>query len=265
LKKKLPNLNGGARIIPKYHGSDNTPFVNNEEKRAKTVHYEDKQALEKIKASKIKPRPDPKTMIQMTINDNILGQPPEMKPNTVYPSQYVPVPNPNNPIASTYTVPWNFNSYNVPIIKKYNISLAGADGNLTSVGEIFEDILPAAQVGVNRFTTLSERLILYSYIRSILIKSSEGEEIAIGDHKNSKPEIINLLSYMKMLEMNPYHFSRLTNNHYRTMPDNFVMFKSCYPIRLEKSINVIKCAKEAVNTNIRIYILATKSFLKLAI
>ena len=102
-------------------------------------------------------------------------------------------------------------------------------------------------------TTLGERQILYSYIRSILVKKGDGEQISFSDTNKSKPEIINLLSYMKMLEINPYHFSRLTNNPYRTMPDNFVMFRSCYPVRLQKSANFLMCAKESVGANIRIY------------
>ena len=200
----------------------------------------------------VRPPPPPLPLMSMTVMDTVLGKKDPPKPNTIYPSLTVPIPNPNNPIASTYMVPWDYNNYNVPIIKKYNISIQGADGNLTSTGEIFEDILPATHVAHNRMTTLSERQVLYSYIRSILVKKGEGEEIAFSDN-SKKPEIINLLSYMKMLEINPYHFSRLTNNPYRTLPDNFVMFRSCYPVRLNKNANFLMCAKESVGANIRIY------------
>jgi hypothetical protein len=194
--------------------------------------------------------------MSLTVTDAMLHKEQQMpKPITSYPSQMVPMLNPYNPFQTTYSVPMN----NIPIIKKYNISLSGADNNIQSVAEIFEDILPATHVAINKSTTLSERLILYSYIRSILVTKGDGQEIALTDKKN--PEIINLLSYMKMLEINPYHFSRLTNNHYRTMADNFVMFKSCYPIRLDKSVNVIKCAKDSVNTNVRIYSLLNYDYL----
>ena len=235
-------------MIPKFHGDIYTPFKTNDEKYAGTVSYKERKQQQELE-ERMKPIDAPKTVMSMTVTDAILGNK-EVKPNTIYPSMSVPIPNPNNPIASTYMVPWNHNSYNVPVIKKYNISIQGADGNLTSTGEIFEDILPPTHIAQNRMTTLSERQILYSYIRSILVKKGDGEEIGFTD---KKPEIINLLSYMKMLEINPYHFSRLTNNPYRTMPDNFIMFRSCYPIRLHKNANFLACAKESIGANIRIY------------
>lgn len=254
MKNKKSIINGGSRVIPKFHGDINTPFVTNDEKKAKTVYFKDREQQEQLKERMIKPEEPPKPLMSMTVMDSILGKKDTKPvPAPIYPSSTVPIPNPNNPIASTYMVPWNFNEYNVPIIKKYNISIQGADGNITSTGEIFEDILPPTHVTHNRMTTLGERQILYSYIRSILVKKGDGEQISFSDTNKSRPEIINLLSYMKMLEINPYHFSRLTNNPYRTMPDNFVMFRSCYPVRLQKNANFLMCAKESVGANIRIY------------
>ena len=253
MKNKKHILNGGSRIIPKFNGEINTPFITNDERKAKTVYFKDREQQEQLKERMIKPEEPPKPIMSMTVMDSIMGKKDNKPaPAPIYPSSSVPIPNPNNPIASTYMVPWNFNEFNVPIIKKYNISIQGADGNLTSTGEIFEDILPPTHVTHNRMTTLGERQILYSYIRSILVKKGDGEQISFSD-SNKKPEIINLLSYMKMLEINPYHFSRLTNNPYRTMPDNFVMFRSCYPVRLQKTANFLMCAKESVGANIRIY------------
>jgi len=252
LKNKNTNLNGGSRVIPKYHGDINTPFTTKDERTARTVYFKDREQEAKIKERMIKPEEPPKPLMSMTLMDSVLGKKDKPAPAPIYPSNTVPIPNPNNPIASTYMVPWNFNEYNVPIVKKYNISIQGADGNLTSTGEIFEDILPPTHVTHNRMTTLGERQILYSYIRSFLVKKGDGEQISFSD-STKKPEIINLLSYMKMLEINPYHFSRLTNNPYRTMPDNFVMFRSCYPIRLQKTANFLMCAKDSVGANVRIY------------
>ena len=254
MKNKILKMNGGSRVIPKFNGDINTPFKTSDEKKAKTVYFKDREQQEQLKERMVRPEEPPKPLMSMTVMDSILGKKDNKPvPAPIYPSSTVPIPNPNNPIASTYMVPWNFNEYNVPIIKKYNISIQGADGNITSTGEIFEDILPPTNVTHNRMTTLGERQILYSYIRSILVKKGDGEQISFSDTNKSKPEIINLLSYMKMLEINPYHFSRLTNNPYRTMPDNFVMFRSCYPVRLQKSANFLMCAKESVGANIRIY------------
>ena len=252
MKNKNIKMNGGSRIIPKYN-EINTPFITKDERVAKTVYFKDREQQQQLKERMVRPEEPPKPLMSMTVMDSILGKKDNKPiPAPIYPSSTVPIPNPNNPIASTYMVPWNFNEYNVPIIKKYNISIQGTNGDITSTGEIFEDILPPTHVTHNRMTTLGERQILYSYIRSILVKKGDGEQISFSD-SNKKPEIINLLSYMKMLEINPYHFSRLTNNPYRTMPDNFVMFRSCYPVRLQKTANFLMCAKESVGANIRIY------------
>jgi len=248
-------MKGGARIIPKFQGLINDPGITNDEKKAKTVFFKDREQQQQMKERMIKPEEPPKPIVEMKVMDTILGKK-DSKPAgaPVYPSTTVPMPNPfTSPIASTYMIPWNFNEHNVPIVKKYNISIQGADGELTSTGEIFEDILPPTHVTHNRMTTLGERQVLYSYIRSILVKKGDGEQIGFSDANKGKPEIINLLSYMKMLEINPYHFSRLTNNPYRTLPDNFVMFRSCYPIRLYKTANFLMCAKDSVGANVRIY------------
>jgi len=140
-----------------------------------------------------------------------------------------------------------------PIIKKYNISIQGLGGNLFNTSQVFEDLLPESNVGQHRMVSLSERTVLHNYIRSILIKRGDGEEIAF---KDKDQELLNLLSYMKVLEINPYHFSRITNNALITMPENFLMFRSCYPIRVNKTNSNISCATDNINANIRIYSLS---------
>lgn len=254
MKNNTRKMNGG-RIIPKYINTFNDPGVTNEQNIIRKIYEKDNEKMKQIKDNMVKPQEPPKPIVEMKVMDTILGAKDTKKQQQqVYPSATVPMPHPfASPIASTYMVPWNFNEHNTPTIKKYNISIQGATGELTSTGEIFEDILPPSQVTHNRMTTIGERLVLYSYIRSILVKKGDGEAIGFTDTPRNRPEIINLLSYMKMLEINPYHFSRLTNNPYRTMPDNFVMFRSCYPVRLMKSANFLMCAKDSVGANVRIY------------
>lgn len=216
---KSKSMKGGARIIPpynKYVNSDETkPKEQKEQKESKQTYDEYKQKL-----------------------------------SYVYPSESFPIPHPNKPTTQDYFVPYKFNEYNVPTIKRYNISIQGLNGNLISANQIFEDILPESNIGVNRMTSLSERLTLHSYIRSVLIKRGDGEQISFQD---SKTELMNLLSYMKILEINPYHFSRITNNIYKTLADNFVLFKSCYPISVDKKSNNISCSKDNIGANIRVY------------
>ena len=243
---------GGARVLPKFNGDMNDPAITREQKASKSVHYKDKVKMDQA-YERIHPPPEPpQPMMQMTMMDSALGdkKPVAKPPAYIYPSSTVPMPNPNNPVASNYMIPWNHNQLNVPIIKKYNISIQGMDGNITSASQIFEDILPETNMALNRMTTLDERTVLHSYIRSILLKRGDGEKVAFND---KKPELINLLSYLKMMEINPYHFSRITNNSHKTLADNFIMFRSCYPIRLDKKSSNISCATDNIGANIRVY------------
>jgi len=249
LKNKSANLIGGngSRTIPKFHGDGNDPFTTQMEKSARAIHGKDKAMMD-AKFERINPPvPPPQPLVSLTLGNN---PPPAKVPGVIYPATHAPIPNSNNPIATDYMIPWNHNQANVPIIKKYNISIQGMDGNLTMASQIFEDILPESNMALNRMTTVNERSILHSYIRTILLKRGDGEEIAFDD---KKPELINLLSYMKMMEINPYHFSRLSNSAYKTMAPNFIMFRSCYPIRLDRKSNNLSCASDNIGANIRCY------------
>ena len=244
---------GSGRVIPKYNGDMNDPGRTREEKVARSVHAKDKAMMEERHNRMFPPPNPPQPVLDLKVMDTILGdkQPPA-KPPTIYPMTHVPVPNPNNPMASDYLIPTNYDPQKIPIIKKYNISIGGTD-NITSLSRVFEDILPESKLQLNRMTTLGERNTLHSYIRSILLKQGDGEELAFDD---KKPELINILSYMKMMEINPYHYSRLTDNSLKTMADNFLMLRSCYPIRLDKKSNNLSCATDNIGANIRIYALS---------
>lgn len=180
-----------------------------------------------------------------------------MMPNQIYPSPYVPIPNPYYPIAGNPATPWQYTPNNVPIIKKYNITLGNGNGDLTKLANLYEDILPnEGNVQNNTFNTLKERMVIHHYIRSIFIKTGDGEELLInGGPNNTTSELTNLLSHVKLLEINPYHFNRLTDNPYKTLPSNFVMYRSCYPVKLG-NFNNVECSKSSIGMNVRIYLLS---------
>ena len=174
----------------------------------------------------------------------------------IYPSPYVPIPNPYYPLGNSM-MPWQYTPNNVPIIKRYNISLGNGNGDITKIASLYEDILPSVgNVSLNTFNTLKERLIIHNYIRSIFIKTGDGEELLInGGANNSNSEIINLLSHVKLLEINPYHYNKVIENPYKTLPNNFVMYRSCYPIKMGSS-NIVNCALSSIGMNIRIHLLS---------
>lgn len=175
----------------------------------------------------------------------------------MYPLPYVPINNPYFPNGTMQPLPMGYHM--PPIVKNYNVKISNLDGNITQIGNLYEDILPKAAIAQNRYTTLSERLVILNYYRSILVRHGDGEDINVGNEKNTfreQFEIHNLLSHVKVMDINPYHFSRLTTNPYRTLPDNMVMFRSCYPVRFNAEKNNVECAKDSMPTHIRMYSLS---------
>jgi hypothetical protein len=202
--------------------------------------------------------PPPQPVFEVKVNDNILGQR-APQPQPIYPATYVPVPNPLHP-STLYNPPaigyaWTPN--NVPVIKNYNISVNNATGDLSQIAQIYEDVLPPTAIAQNRYTTLSERLVINNYVRSMIITKGDNEEIHMdGDNKRKTFELSNLMSRLKFMDINPYHFSRLTNNVYRTIPKNMVMFRTCYPVRFNQSRIQVQCASDSISMHVRIYSLS---------
>jgi hypothetical protein len=95
LKNNLQEMKGGARIIPKFQGLINDPGITNDEKKAKTVFFKDKEQQQQIKERMIKPEEPPKPIVEMKVMDTILGKQ-DSKPAgaQIYPSTTVPMPNP---------------------------------------------------------------------------------------------------------------------------------------------------------------------------
>jgi hypothetical protein len=249
-----------------------TPFKTNQQLNTERIEKQEKQnAMDNYEMVKKQMNPQMhEPMLELKLNqptmmpgmmgdaNKIYGsQFGPMMPNQIYPSPYVPIPNPYYPIAGNPATPWQYTQNNVPIIKKYNISLGNGNGDLTKLASLYEDILPnEGNVQNNTFNTLKERMIIHHYIRSIFIKTGDGEELLInGGPNNTNSELTNLLSHVKLLEINPYHFNRLTDNPYKTLPSNFVMYRSCYPVKLG-NFNNVECSKSSIGMNVRIYLLS---------
>ena len=237
-----------------------TPFKTNQEKdidRQRKMEKENKlKNIEDLKRQHAPQEPLLELKINQT-NQSLVNQTQANQMQNLYPSAYVPVPNPYYPFAGNGNTPWQYNVNNIPVIKKYNISLGNGNGDVTRLASLYEDILPNEENVINNtFNTLKERMIIHNYIRSIFIKTGDGEELLInGGSNNTRSELVNLLSHVKLLEINPYHFNRITNNPYKTLPHNFVMYRSCYPIRLGSN-NIVECSKSSIGINVRIYLLS---------
>jgi hypothetical protein len=146
-----------------------------------------------------------------------------------------------------YQQPQYYMTNQPPIIKNYTIDVTGPVTNHGKLNMIFEDVLPSTQFS-NTSNTIGERLNIYQFIRSVFVKSHDGENIKLeGDGDNS------LLSYLKFMELNPYNTNQFSNNPYKGLPDDMLIYRSCYPIRFDKSSLSINCAKSSLGMNIRIY------------
>ena len=164
------------------------------------------------------------------------------------PALFVPAYTPNPFVPPQWS--WTnqlMNPAQFPIIKNYSINMSGPSDDHLQISRLFEDILPAKQFN-STSNTLGERLTIYDFIRSVFIKQGDGEDIDIaGNGKNS------LLNYLKFLELNPYHTNALTDNPYISLPRDMLIYRSCYPIRYDRTYQQVQCAPNSLGMNIRIY------------
>ena len=143
----------------------------------------------------------------------------------------------------------------VPIIKNYQLEGYGPTGIDQTVQLIVEDSLPSKNFTESTYQTLGERTNLYTFIRSTIFSNTDGNNVSLdGKEPNS------ILSHVKFDELNPYNRQRYTNNPFSELPDNYLIYRSCYPIRKNNLTNSIICAKDATSINIRMYKMTEGSF-----
>lgn len=227
-----------------------TPFKTNFEQKVEKIEKLEKQNM----FENTKQQNSSNPLLELKLNQPNYQQ----QSQSVYPMSQVLIPNMYTPygISNLINPWWTYTSPNdIPVIKKYNINLGGINGDAVKIAHLYEDILPNDDyIIANTFNSINERLILHNFIRTMFVKIGDGEELILNNN-SSKTEITNLLSRIKLLELNPYHYDKITNNHYKTLPYNFVLYRSCYPIRMNK-YNTIECYKSSIGMNIRIYLLS---------
>ena len=271
---------GADRIIPIYKNTTNSPYKSNEQIRTQKERFfeqhpevarEEKQSKrelyngENIEKSESKERsyeePQPrgfnlsKTAFKFDIAPELMPQPPFRPPQTAPPENVVKmmnyiIPNTFGP-NQTYSIPNQMAqpSANVMAQNTYNITFA----NPSKVREFREDILPSKDESMLKYTmnTITERIIIYQYIRSILIRQSDGENINFLSDKS--PEVRNLLSYLRILDVQMSKYDKVTNNPLGALPRRVITYSSCYPIRVDRANYNVGCAKNNIGINIKIY------------
>lgn len=203
----------------------------------------------------------PKQQFNQPLVDLQVYQPPRPKPQSIKdkdqinPVMYMPIPAQTPYFPPQFNPSWPyFQSPQLvsPIVKQYSIN-NGPFVNYSTLSVVKEDALP--RQFINTLNTLGERLNIYNFVRSVFIKYNDGEDIDIDGKGNN-----SLLSYLKFMELNPYNTSQHPDNPYKGLPDDMLIYRSCYPIRFDDKTNSIQCAPNAIGMNIRIYKLSNAEY-----
>ena len=139
-------------------------------------------------------------------------------------------------------VPSNKNN----IINNYQI----VTPKVTDDHTFFEMTLPSSPEGkiYKSSNNLKERINIYNYIRNSLVRISDGEYINLDDNYSS--EIRNLMSYIKIINLNPYSQEL---NPYKDLPNNFMIYNSGFPVVKKENSDIVELNKNNVGLNLRIY------------
>jgi len=242
---------GGEKVIPAYVEPKNNPYIPTEQKQ--------------IYAERMSENVRPEKPPQNPVLNLQLYQPPRPKqePNQVNPIMFMPnlAPNPMFPPQYGMTFmhpPFAYATQSfptMPIVKNYNISTSGPTSNHSLLNLIYEDVLPSKTVSTTS-ETLSDRLAQLNFIRTVMFSEGDGSDINIdGTQPNS------LLSRIKFMELNPYNPNKLSDNPYKGLPNGYLIYRSCYPIRHNQTDSNVICARNSMGANVKIYKLTEGAYL----
>jgi len=208
---------GGSIIKPPFRTEANTPYLSNDQRdtyKKKTPEYT---------------KPSPPVLFEQKIYDTSKKEPEKPK----FPPTNIPA----------YDINQYFTQPNQTVQKVYNVNLANPIGDHTTINRIYEDVLPGVPQAYTSLT-IFERQQLVGFIRNIMLENIDGEDMTITGGNNS------LLSYIKLLDINPYTSNK---NPYQDMPTDFLLYRSAYPIKFNNSLNTIGIAKPSMGINVRLY------------
>lgn len=249
----------GDRVVPSVEQIQSNPFTSNAEKNSKTERYNDMQKIKEKYAQQ-----NPSLATQPIVDLQVYPAPVPPQNKSINPKNFVPIntssfgtqvmPNLQTPYLPYSNLPYSNVINPIPLIKNYSITIGGPETNHSQINAIYEDILPEKYYN-NTFSTLTERKNIYTFIRSIFVKQHDGEDIALSGSKDN-----SLLRYMKFLDLNPYNPNMLSDNPYKGLPDNMLLYRSCYPIRKDTTTNSVQCASRSLGLNVRIYKLTNEEY-----
>lgn len=215
--------------LPPFKGEKYSPFITNERREINRQRYDEN------------PIREPPVLLEQKIYDTSQKQ----APKSQFPQPFVPLYDNTGGIVNGL-LPYNNVANQPPIQKIYNVTLANPLGNYTTLNRVNEDMLPG---NPRAFTavTVHERLQLINYLRNTIINKTDGEEMNITGGDNS------LLSYLKVLDLNPYY----GGNPISSLGKDFILYRAAYPIRLDDKTKMVALAKNTMGMNVRMYKLST--------
>lgn len=254
--KNISQKGGGEKIIPEFIEEKTNPTIPIEQREIQNQRFAEKaQSYDRQKQQQDKQlinlqvyQPQKPKQEQQKY-DNINFYPP-MNINPFYPPQYANslLPPALSMLGSMYPMTVNVN-------KIYEINGTGPTGQHNKLMMIYEDILPEKTLKAT-FKTLGERLTQIQFVRNILFYQGDGTETSLdGSTPNS------LLSYMKFLDLNPYFTTKYSSNPYKGLPDGFLLYRTCYPIKRTEPFGNPVCARDSMSLNVRVYKLNAGGYL----
>lgn len=277
-----PNQSGAGPVVPtviKNISSRNTPYIENTIRQETKVNKQYTPNQSNTKQPYNKEQSYNKTEGTPIINSTSIKNPSTMKPTFKLEMFEPEAPKTRpvgtyNPLMPLLNVAGNkdfsqqaFNylsaptsgiSYGpnvqLPIQNVYEITLPGPTGDHVRMNRIYENVLPHTKNGKFSETTLGERLQTYDYVRQILIRTNEGEEIGLEDETHS------LLSHIKLMELYPNYYSPINDNPYKGLPFGFLIYRSCFPVIYDKTSESISCNRNSMGLNIRFYALSIAEY-----
>lgn len=164
------------------------------------------------------------------------------------PSGFPKLYNPYGPeLNSQYYNPGGEHAIPIGFIKNYNIFADNIKDYQTKyLPIIYEDSIPM-RGAKHELTTLSERILLYEYIKNNLVSYEEGEEGCLNHNGG-----INLLRQLKYLSPHPVNYNILYTNPLQGLRKGIRIYRSCYPITTDRA-NKTLCQKGGLSLHIRFY------------
>lgn len=241
-KKKSQDKNTSVRYIMKDNNQEggNDRFIKKPYKTEPNVQIPNDQRETYAKRSaENPPKKEQPLLLEQKIYDTTKREPERSK----FPPTSIPAYDTGDMINKMFPYAQPQSNKQAPIQKIYNVNLANPVGDHTTINRIYEDVLPGTP---NAYSAISvyERFELLNFLRNIMLENVDGEEMTITGGTKS------ILSYIKLLEINPYS---LQKNPYNDLPTDFLIYRSSYPVRFNESTSTIGIAKSSMGINMRIY------------